>query len=58
LGLAAPVVILGGMRSGLFTPTEGVVAVFYGLIVGVVIYRTLNARRIYEYWSSRRRSPR
>ena len=48
-GLAAPIVILGGMRSGFFTPTEAaVVAVFYGLIVGVVIYRTLNARRIYD----------
>ena len=48
-GLAAPIVILGGMRSGFFTPTEAaVVAVFYGLIVGVLIYRTLNARRIYD----------
>jgi len=47
--LAAPVIILGGMRSGFLTPTEAaVVAVFYGLIVGVVIYRTLDARRIYE----------
>ena len=37
------------MRSGFFTPTEAaVVAVFYGLIVGVVIYRTLDARRVYH----------
>lgn len=48
-GLAAPVIILGGMRSGLFTPTEAaVVAVFYGLIVGSVVYRALDGRRIYE----------
>jgi C4-dicarboxylate transporter, DctM subunit len=48
-GLLAPVVILGGMRSGVFTPTEAaVVAVFYGLFVGVFIYRTLDARKIYE----------
>jgi tripartite ATP-independent transporter DctM subunit len=48
-GLLAPIVILGGMRSGLFTPTEAaVVAVFYGLFVGVFVYRTLNARKIYE----------
>jgi C4-dicarboxylate transporter, DctM subunit len=48
-GLLAPIVILGGMRSGLFTPTEAaVVAVFYGLFVGVFIYRTLDARKIYE----------
>lgn len=48
-GLAAPVVILGGLRTGLFTPTEAaVVAVFYGLLVGSVIYRTLGLREIYE----------
>lgn len=48
-GLAAPVVILGGLRSGAFTPTEAaVIAVFYGLFVGAVIYRTLTWRDLYE----------
>ncbi|MFP4273475.1 MAG: TRAP transporter large permease [Paracoccaceae bacterium] len=48
-GLLAPVIILGGLRSGLFTPTEtAVVAVFYGLFVGVVLYRTMGLREIYE----------
>ncbi len=48
-GLLAPVLILGGMRSGVFTPTEAaVVAVFYGLFVGLVIYRTLDCRSIFE----------
>jgi tripartite ATP-independent transporter DctM subunit len=48
-GLAAPVVILGGLRSGAFTPTEAaVVAVFYGLFVGAVIYRSLSWRDLYE----------
>jgi tripartite ATP-independent transporter DctM subunit len=48
-GLLAPVVILGGMRIGLFTPTEAaVMAVFYGLFVGFVIYRTLTLRDVYE----------
>lgn len=48
-GLLAPVIILGGMRSGLFTPTEAaVVAVFYGVLVGMVIYRSLNWRDIYQ----------
>ena len=48
-GLAAPVIILGGMRSGYFTPTEAaVVAVFYGLIVGLAIYRSLNWRDVYD----------
>ncbi|SFK76934.1 TRAP transporter large permease [Falsiroseomonas stagni] len=48
-GLMAPVVILGGMRIGAFTPTEAaVMAVFYGLFVGVVVYRTLTWRDMYE----------
>ncbi|MDR0578926.1 MAG: TRAP transporter large permease [Candidatus Accumulibacter sp.] len=48
-GLAAPVIILGGMRSGFFTPTEAaVVAVFYGFLVGMVIYRTLSWRDVYD----------
>ena len=47
-GLAAPVLILGGMRAGIFTPTEAaVVAVFYGLFVGMVVYRTIKLRDLY-----------
>jgi tripartite ATP-independent transporter DctM subunit len=47
-GLLAPVIILGGLRTGIFTPTEAaVVAAFYGLFVGVFVYRTLNMRKIY-----------
>jgi C4-dicarboxylate transporter DctM subunit len=47
-GLLAPVIILGGLRTGAFTPTEAaVVAVFYGLFVGVFVYRTLDLRKIY-----------
>lgn len=48
-GLLAPVIILGGMRSGAFTPTEAaVVAVFYGLLVGMVIYRSLTWADVYK----------
>ncbi|EJW13320.1 TRAP-type C4-dicarboxylate transport system, large permease component [Rhodovulum sp. PH10] len=48
-GLMAPVLILGGMRAGWFTPTEAaVMAVVYGLFVGFVIYRTLSFRDLYE----------
>ncbi|MCD6662181.1 MAG: TRAP transporter large permease [Comamonas sp.] len=48
-GLLAPVVILGGMRMGWFTPTEAaVVAVFYGLFVGMVVHRTIGLRDLYE----------
>ncbi|MET4579941.1 TRAP transporter large permease [Ottowia thiooxydans] len=47
-GLAAPVLILGGMRAGWFTPTEAaVVAVFYGLFVGMVIHRTMTLRDLF-----------
>lgn len=48
-GLLAPVIILGGMRTGMFTPTEAaVVAAFYGLFVGVFVYRTLDLRKVYQ----------
>ena len=40
--LLLPVLILGGMRAGWFTPTEAsVVAVFYALVCGKWVYRTL-----------------
>jgi len=40
--LLAPVIILGGIYSGIFTPTESaVIAVVYGLIVGLFVYREL-----------------
>lgn len=48
-GLLAPVIILGGMRSGAFTPTEAaVVAVAYGLVVALVIYRSMSWRQVWE----------
>jgi C4-dicarboxylate transporter DctM subunit len=48
-GLMAPVLILGGMRAGWFTPTEAaVVAVVYGLFVGFVVYRSLTLRDVYD----------
>lgn len=44
-GLAAPVIILGGLRAGAFTPTEAaVVAAIYGFFVGIFVYRTIDAR--------------
>lgn len=47
-GLTAPVLILGGMRAGWFTPTEAaVVAVFYGLFVGMAIHRTIKVRDLF-----------
>ncbi|MBI4777217.1 MAG: TRAP transporter large permease [Deltaproteobacteria bacterium] len=48
-GLLAPGVILGGLYGGLFTPTEAaLVAVFYGLFVGVLVYRTIAWRDLYQ----------
>lgn len=47
--LFAPVIILGGLRSGLFTPTEAaVVAVTYGLILGTFIYKQLTWRSLLD----------
>jgi C4-dicarboxylate transporter DctM subunit len=43
--ILAPVIILGGIYAGIFTPTEAaVVAVFYSLFVAVVIYRSVTWR--------------
>jgi tripartite ATP-independent transporter DctM subunit len=46
--LLMPVIILGGIYGGIFTPTEAsAVAVFYALIVGVVIYREIGLKDLY-----------
>ncbi|MCM5680790.1 TRAP transporter large permease [Schlegelella sp. S2-27] len=43
--LLMPVIILGGIYGGVFTPTEAsVVAVFYALLVGLVIHRELRPK--------------
>lgn len=47
--LMAPVIILGSLRLGVVTPTEAaVLAVVYGFVVGVVVYRSMTWRTIYE----------
>lgn len=47
--LGAPVIILGGIYGGAFTPTEAAaVAVFYSLFVGLFIYRELTRQKIVE----------
>ncbi len=47
--ILSPVIILGGIYAGIFTPTEAaVVAVFYSLFVAVFIYRSLTFRGFIE----------
>lgn len=47
--LLAPVIILGGIYGGIFTPTEaGVVGIAYGLLVGTLLYRELTLRDLYD----------
>jgi TRAP-type C4-dicarboxylate transport system permease large subunit len=47
MALLTPVILIGGMASGLFTPTEAAVAaVAWALFLGFVWYRTLNLRML------------
>ena len=47
--ILAPAIILGGIYSGLFTPTEAsAVACFYCLIIGLFVYRELNFKSLGE----------
>lgn len=48
--LLAPIVILGGIYSGFFTPTEAaIVAIFYTLVIGFFVYKELDRK---ELWRS------
>jgi C4-dicarboxylate transporter DctM subunit len=48
-GLMMPVIILGGIYSGWFTPTEAAaVSVFYGLAVGVFIYKEIDFKKLID----------
>ncbi|MGC7590228.1 TRAP transporter large permease subunit [Bisgaard Taxon 46] len=47
--LLLPVIIIGGFRSGMFTPTEaGAVAAFYALIVSIFVYKELKIKQLYN----------
>ncbi|MCX2961186.1 TRAP transporter large permease [Rodentibacter caecimuris] len=48
LALLLPIIIIGGIRMGIFTPTEaGAVAVIYALILGVFVYRNMDMRKLW-----------
>lgn len=49
LAILAPIIILGGIYSGIFTPTESaVVAAVYGIIVAMFVYRELTPKGLWE----------
>lgn len=49
LALVMPVLIIVGIRGGIFTPTEGgAVAVAYSLFIGLCVFRTLTWKRIFD----------
>ena len=49
LPLFTPIIIVGGILTGVFTPTEAAIAaVAYSLILGIFVYRTLSWRQIMQ----------
>jgi len=51
-GLMMPVIILGGIYGGFFTPTEAAaVAAVYGILVGMFIYKKITLKNLYELLS-------
>ena len=51
--LILPVIIVGGLKFGIFTPTEAaVVAVVYALLVGMFVYREIHLRDLFRLFSS------
>ena len=49
LALLLPVIVIGGFRLGIFTPTEaGAVASVYALLISIVVYRELGFTDIYR----------
>lgn len=49
LALLMPVIIIGGIISGIFTATEsGVIAVFYALIISIFVYKEITLK---DFWN-------
>jgi len=49
VALMLPVIIVGGLKFGIFTPTEaGVVACVYAIFAGAVIYREISLKALYD----------
>lgn len=49
LPILMPLIVLGGIYGGIFTPTEAaIVAVFYSLLLGLLVYRSLTLVKLME----------
>lgn len=49
LALIMPIIIIGGIMTGVFTPTEsGAVAVFYALVVSILVYHQMTWKTFWE----------
>lgn len=49
LAILLPVIIIGGIRFGVFSPTEaGAIAIVYALFLGFIIYRKLSGNQLYH----------
>jgi tripartite ATP-independent transporter DctM subunit len=49
LALVMPIIVVGGIIFGIFTPTEaGAIAVMYSLIIGIFVFRAINFKKIYK----------
>lgn len=47
--LMTPLIIVGGIVGGFFTPTEAsVIAVLYAILIGTVVYRSISLRRLHQ----------
>lgn len=48
-GIIMPVIVLGGIYFGVFTPTEAAaVAIIYSLIIGMFVYKEINITKLFE----------
>ncbi|MET3504665.1 TRAP transporter large permease [Halalkalibacter oceani] len=53
LALLMPIIIVGGILSGVFTPTEsGVIAVVYALLIGMFVYKELKVKDLVQVFLS------
>lgn len=49
LALLLPVIIVGGILTGVFTPTESAaIALLYAIVVSLLVYRSLTLKRLFE----------